>query len=165
MAEAWGNILIKAPSEITTELLSSEESTSWETMSNLFRSAGIESLKDSHELLTFCEGEEFHNEGIEEKSGFLNITIFGDEWMHAMQPLVKKGAGIEVYGSIYHEYGCNEYYALNGEGKSFYGIVDFEGDEDADESTVVSEWLEYVPKEVQEAFPMVFSKKDDDDEE
>lgn len=167
MPEASGNILIKASDKIMSELLSSDDSVSWETMSNLFKEAGIKSLKDSHSMLSYHEGEDFSSEGIEEESEFVRIAIFGDEWMHAMQPLIEKGKNIEVYGSISHEHGCTGYYALNEEGKRFFAEIDPESDEDedADESDVIGDWLACVPAEIRETFPDIFSENAHDSEE
>jgi hypothetical protein len=116
-------------------------------------------------MLSYHEGEDFPSEGIEEDSGFVHIAVFGDEWMHAMQPLVESGKNIEVYGSISHEHGCTGYYALNEEGKRFFAEVDMESDEDVDESEVIGEWLSFVPAEVRETFPDVFAADGYDDED
>ena len=170
MPEAYGSILIKASDRVMSELLSSDDSVSWETMTSLFKEAGIKSLKDSHSMLSYHEGEDFSSEGVEEESGFIRIAVFGDEWMHAMQPLVEKGKNIEVYGSISQEHGVSGYYALNEEGKHFFGEVDLEADDDdVDAAEIIGEWLSFVPAEVKETFPDVFSEdeydSDDDDDE
>jgi hypothetical protein len=112
------------------------------------------------------EDEGFHHEGIEINNGFLEITIFGDEWMYVMQALTKSGTNIETYGSIDHEHGCTEYYALNPEGKTYYEIVDFEGEyNDHRQGEIIGEWLSVLPNEVNQAFPDLFDEELDEDED
>ncbi|BFM13385.1 hypothetical protein R50072_35380 [Simiduia litorea] len=162
MSEAWGSILIKSSDEVMAALEASDDSVSWDLITRLFKDAGIDSLKNLHPLLSFSEGNEFPHEGLERNGEFIHITIFGDEWMHAMQPLIKIGKGIELYGSISHEHGATEYYALNKDGKSFFGLIDYESGEEFDEESMIKEWLSFVPNEVQEAFPGVFSDEDEE---
>ena len=40
------------------------------------------------------------------------------------------GKDIELYGTVSHEYGFEEYYALNSAGESFFGTVDYESGQD-----------------------------------
>lgn len=159
MSEAWGSILIKSSDRNLMDALeSSEDGVSWDLITQIFKNAGIESLDNIHPLLSFSEGNEFPHEGLERSGEFIDITIFGDEWMHAMQPLIERGSGIEIYGSIFHEHGATEYYALNDKGKRFFGVIDYESGEDYDEEAMIKEWLSFVPAEVQQKFPETFSE-------
>lgn len=162
MSEAWGSILIKASDELVSEMAQSDDGISWDLLVRLAGTAGIDSLVDKHSMLSYSEGNEFPHEGIERADDFVEITIFGDEWMYLIQALVKLGAGIEVYGSIAHEYGYTEYYALNNEGKHFFATADYESGEDIDEEALQKEWLSFVPADVQSRFPSVFSSDEDD---
>jgi hypothetical protein len=167
MSEASGPILIKAPAAVLEAMLDGGNTITWEGMSALFAAAGIVSLVDSHPLLRFCEGVTFSDEGIKRKRGFLYVCVFGDQWMSAMQSLLKTGQGIEVYGYIGHEWGFNEYYALNDKGERFFETIDFESDdedEEVDEQAVFERWLSHVPPAVQAAFPDVFERSGEDEE-
>lgn len=157
VSEAFGRVLIQAPGEILENLRGDGGDIAWKSMERLFGHAGIASLKDSHFLLEYKEGEDFPHEGVEIRDGFIEITIFGDEWMHAMAPLATKGKGIQVYGVIHHEHGYLECYALNAAGESFVDGVDFEGDEEVDEGELMRKWLTFVPREIRDKFPNVFA--------
>lgn len=165
MSEAWGSLLIKSSTDVMSGLEQSDEGVSWELILALFASAGIESPLETHSMLSFSEGNTFYHEGLEKSAGFIEISIFGDEWMPVAQSLVKLGKGIELYGIIGHEYGFNEYYVLNADGKHFFDVVDFEGDEDVDEDAVTEQWLKCIPLEIQSAFPAIFNRGNDDEEE
>ena len=167
MPEACGTLLIKAPADVLAEMQLIEDVVNWAAMAKLFSSAGIESPVKSNPMLEYQEGEDFPIEAIENRGGFICIEIFGDEWMDAMQPLIRKGDNIEVYGSIFHEHGFKEYYALSDAGERFLETVEYEGDHDVDEDAIIEDWLTVIPPEVKAAFPEIFEQvaTEDADEE
>lgn len=161
MPEAFGSILIKAPSEIVSDIKIDSDVVPWNAMSALFSFAGVDLLAGSNPMLEYKDREDFYVEGIEQKEGFIRIQIFGDEWMDAIQLLVKNGNNVEVYGSIFHEYGCREYYALNSVSDRFLEAIDYEGGEEFDEEAVIAAWLNVVPESVKLMFPDVFEGDSD----
>lgn len=63
--------------------------------------------------------------------------------MHILEPLTRKGKGIEIYGFVSSEYGYTELYALDDKGEKYTG--------DKKEP-----WLSRVPKFVKQTFPDIF---------
>lgn len=147
MAEAGGAIIIKAPDEIL-DTLENDDMVPWQGLVRLAEYAEIKSLKDSNYMLDFYDGKDFYHEGIKRKGDFLEIIIFGEEWMYVCHSLTKKGKNIELYGSISHEYGATEFYALDPDGGRYCETVDYEGDEEADEDAIIEGWKKAVPDAV-----------------
>ncbi|MFC1750947.1 hypothetical protein ACFL2V_19315 [Pseudomonadota bacterium] len=166
MPEAYGSVVIVASEEIIDEFKNCGESISWELMTKLFNYAGIKSIQDSDDMLSFCNKDEgFHQEGVEVKNSAVNITIFGSEWMDISKVLIKQGKGIQLYGRINHEYGADEFYALNADGKSYTEVIDYEGEYNVDrEDGIFSEWIGYVPQDMLASFPEVFSNEEEDED-
>jgi hypothetical protein len=163
MSEAWGSILIKVPKEILSEVDLESDELSIDTIKNIFEFSENSSLLESKEFL--FENSGFSHEGIKIKKGFLYITTFGDEWMEMIKDLIENSKNIQVYGSIYHEYGYKEYYALNDQGKTFVGTHDAEGGDDEEALTEIeSKWNIFVPENVRNSFPEVFSNEESDEE-
>ena len=146
MPEAYGTVLLKVSDELTNAILADESLTSLENMEKICAEAGVDSLEESIGINYCYVGDGFFNEGIELRNGFLDITIFGEEWMHIMTPLTKNGKNIQIYGWILAEYGYTEYYSLNEEGCGV--VVDEEDD-----------WLTNTPVQIQELFPDVFEEE------
>ncbi|WP_049723851.1 hypothetical protein [Gilvimarinus polysaccharolyticus] len=162
MPEAFGTLVIKAPERILQGLSKSDDGVGWDAMTELFKFSGIDSIKNSHDMLEYAyEGEDFSHEGIELRAGLLEVVIFGDEWMYIAQALIKKGKNIDIYGRISHEHGVTEFYAFNDEGVSYLESIDYEGDVNVDrEDEIVAEWLSKVPNNVKKVFPEAFIDSD-----
>ncbi|WP_223669857.1 ankyrin repeat domain-containing protein [Kangiella shandongensis] len=152
MAEASGYVLIKAPEQLMKTLLSDFDEVTYESMTALFKHAGIDASKSSDSSsCQLHEWSRFTAEGMELVDGYLRIITFGDEWMPAIKTLIKKGKDLEVYGKISHEYGYDEYYVLNNDGESYFEYVDFEGDHNVEREKEIGEtWLELAPSEIRE---------------
>ncbi|TQV88049.1 hypothetical protein [Aliikangiella coralliicola] len=147
MAEAGGAIIIKAPGHIL-DALESDGTVPWQELVKLAEYAEIKSLKGSNVMLDFYDGKAFYHEGVERKGDFLEITIFGEEWMYFCNSLTKKGKNIELYGSIFHEYGATEFYALNSDGGRYCRIVDYEGYQEVNEDVVINGWKKNIPDSI-----------------
>lgn len=164
MSEAWGSILIEAPENILSEIDLESSDVSLESIESIYRCAGINTSLDTLDF-TF-EQSGFPHEGISLKNGFICIHTFGDEWMEMIKHLIEHGNNVQVYGSIFHEYGFQEYYAFNEQGKRFIGVHDAEGGDDEEQmQEIESEWLSYIPEKVKNAFPDIFSDNEDGEDE
>jgi len=141
MGEASGMVAIKAPKEITDAFFTESSSLPWVAVSQLFSFAGIESLNDSHSDLNYWGKRDFHLEGDTELLGdFTMVTPFGSEWMGICEALTKKGAGVELYGVIFSEYGTSDYFLISGETR-YHQRVDWEISKNTDRvKEIVKEW-------------------------
>ena len=165
MSEAYGTILLKLPEPLYEVLCEDDDGVSVDAIRELFTVAGIDLSKPSYStLIPETEHGYFPHEGVEVRSGVLAIVIFGEEWMPVMQILVKNGKGVEAYGSINHEHGVSEYYALNADGNAFYELIDFEASFNTErEDEIVAEWLALIPDEIKILYPEVFEEDQEED--
>lgn len=144
MSEAYGTIYIKAKPELISKFDGVDI-------------VPIELIKEIYDLaeVDFDKADpygigvrEHWQEGISIHGGYLLITIFGEEWMSTIKPLIAEGKNIEIYGAIAHEYGFTEYYALNSDGTRFYEMFDYESSEDDnEEEDIKNRWKALRPKE------------------
>lgn len=156
MAEAYGTVIIKTSDALTQKFVVTDDAVEWSTLKDLFVSAEIDTPEKEHPLLPFKVGEDFPHDGITLANGWLKIAIFGDEWMHAMEVLVKKGKAVEAYSQIAHEYGGTGLYALNAMGDRFFQEVGNAGSAGSDERDLLNRWLTFVPAELKLQFPDLF---------
>jgi hypothetical protein len=165
MSEAYGTILLKLPGHLIDLLCEDDEGVSRSALETLFSEAGIvHNLKSYSTLIPETEHGIFYHEGVEVRNGVLAIIISGDDWMPVMQILVKNGKEIEAYGSINHEHGITEFYALNADGESYYELIDFEASFNTErEEEIVADWLGLIPDEIKVIYPEVFDEDQEED--
>lgn len=160
MPEANGVLLIKAPAHLLQQFDPDSEKINRKLLLQLFDVASVKDSVKGSVLDGTQRKKRFAHEGIELDGEFVQISPFGDEWLHPLQALVKFGAGIEIYGSIHHEYGYSEYYALNDKGERFFETINYEGGFDKSQvKQTVLNWLACAPTAVQEKFPDVFASE------
>lgn len=151
MPEASGSILIKSSDKsLMKQLKASKDNVSGVVIHSLLAEASANSS-------CFSVEEDYSLEGMHSKKGYVCLDVFGAEWMEILKHLVQYGENLELYGSVSHEWGFDEYYALTTDGKSFFGTIDHESGENVDEEGLVNKWLTNVPANTQKIFPEYFS--------
>ena len=166
MSEANGTILLKLPGHLIDLLCEDDEGVSKEALETLFAEAGIDlSQKSYSQQIPETDHDLFLHEGVESRNGVLAIIISGEDWMPVMQTLVKYGKEIEAYGSINHEHGITEFYALNAEGESYFELIDFEASFNTErEEEIIADWLGLIPDEIKIIYPEVFEDNQEEDD-
>jgi hypothetical protein len=149
MPEAFGTVLLKASSEVMTDIEGCSESVGYENLESLLQEAGVDPASVDISSYDYFSVED---EVVIEK-GFLVITIFGTEWMTCLNALLSQGDNIEIYGHIHDEFGTAGYYVLTKTGKRYFKLLDSQsGEEQSEPEQVRKEWLLCVPKELTRLF-------------
>ncbi len=161
MPEANGELLFKIPHALQQQFDPDEHEIARALIAGIFDAAAIvDPFK--HAALQDAPAA-FAHEGMEVRDGYLVIAPFGDEWMQPLQTLVEYGSGVELYGSIRHEYGYVEFYALDGVCARYFGTIDYDGGGDEEhEQQVIANWRACVPTAVRERFAELFASEEDD---
>ncbi|HEU5137502.1 MAG TPA: hypothetical protein VFU13_20330 [Steroidobacteraceae bacterium] len=154
MAEAHGTLLVRASPGLVQLLDADGQRISHEAMLALLDAASVPRAKIKAAL--GVKRRAYPHEGIEQREGFVSITLFGDEWMKPMRALVNHGRGLECYGRVDHEYGYTELYAMDGRDARYFGTINFESYDAAQASQVMTGWRDCVPAGVREQFPDLF---------
>lgn len=164
MSEAWGNVILNVSDELNAKLLENKRYVESETIAKILEYAGLSSNK--------FQGEGFSIQGVKPKAGYINLDIFGGEWIPLARELATKGSKIELYSSLYDEYGTNVFCALNSDGDKFDYWFEEEGDEwdqdgfDEKEfreniKTNRKKWLSLIPEVVKKYCPELISQGGD----
>ena len=149
MPEAFGTVLLKASSEVMTDIEGCGGSVGYENIESLLQEAGVDPASTDISSSDYYSVEE---EVVIEK-GFLVMTIFGTEWMTCINVLLNQGNNIEIYGHIQDEFGTEGYYALTQAGKRYFQLLDSEsGEEQIEPEQARKEWLAFIPQELVEMF-------------
>lgn len=155
MSEASGSIIIRVPdNQLMKNLAKSKGIIGGDVVLSLLAQAGVSPICSAN--------DDFSHEGVSRQKGYVCIDVFGDEWMPVFRHIVESGSNIELYGSISHEYGFEEYYAISTDGLSFFGTLDYESGEAVNEDDLIQQWLTKVPNPVRQKFPELFSTEDAD---
>ncbi len=174
MPEAWGQIIVRLDDSFSEQFIDSQDSMSWAAAMELCKMAGTNPSKHKNFAMLVDEESEFpfDDSPIELENNYWLFQTFGDEWMYLMQALVQYGKNIELYGSIDHEHGVLEYYALQNNGQRYFGQIAVEENycSEETEEEVVNKWLASVPEEIKKLNPELFDKSesiesDDEDNE
>lgn len=134
MSEAYGPVCLKTTPEISAKFDEDMEQIQPELLTEIYELAGVDIKKCN----PYSDNiPELWQEGISKNGDWVTITIFGEEWMGVIKPLVEEGNNIEIYGRISHEYGFTEYYALTADGTRFCEAFDQESSENEGEEEVI----------------------------
>jgi len=158
MSEANGVVLIKAPAQLLRQFDPDSEKVQRKLLLQLFDAAAVEDAVQAAVFEGKHKRRQFFHEGIERHAEGVQIAIFGDEWSHPLQALVRFGVGVEIYGSLHHEDGRSEYFALDPQGRRCFKTLHVEGGWDPDEARqTVLDWQASVPASVHAQFPAVLA--------
>lgn len=161
MSEAYGNILLKASSEIKSELLESDEFIKRKSVASLLIAAGIDTTKLPKGILCSLAIPEIGTSG-----EYIAICIFGDSWIPVLHILTTQGSKVEVYGSVLHEHGVRYFFSLNSNGDRYYEKIDYESNINSNrEQEIIGLWHNTVDSDFLDAHPDVFDLYDEEDDD
>lgn len=106
-------------------------------------------------------------ESLDQKGSYLELSIFGDEWEILVESVVKAVSDLEMYASLYSEYGTRMYFGKRSNGDTYqYSYEDDGGDEVEQDYFDIGvfkkqlkshegKWLELLPPEIKEKSPNI----------
>jgi len=125
MSDVWGTIIIPNLDDFSGFDISNIPDDSEPFVTKIFETGGFNIKALSNGAYTIEE--------ILTIDGYIQLTIFGDEWVPFAKSAMREDRHLEFYGALNSEYGTCMYFARNANGESFYYWYEDDGGDESEQ--------------------------------